>query len=355
MVRAVEIRETHDSGDESAPDRSLALGRPEADAGRTDCPRCAARLLFDGEKLACLMCGYEHSTARLRGGPRSPAELLDALPLFRSELIGYIDSLGAQPEAGSIGQFELERATPAEATALQFGRLFAHQSLVSAGHALIALARGLEPPTPEYGTWSVAQAVLNSTSLTCWILEDGVGGHQRAVRAASTQINDLEAEAQFLTCLLAERADDGDGFADALAATRQRRQEALTLASELGGVMEVPEPAERASQLGASFEYLMCTSILSGRPWALLHATAIQASGYEMDRASSILATQVQLCARWYARAVWAYASWMSRDDSMEELRASLEFGYDSLALPDEAASRFWRKPASRRRAALAS
>ena len=114
------------------------------------------------------------------------------------------------------------------------------------------------------------------------------------------------------------------------------------------------EPDERAAYLDASFEYLMCSSIRDGRPWALLHATAIQSPGYEVDRAGSILATQVQLCARAYAQAIWAYATWMSHD-SLDELQSSLEFGYDSLALPDEAAARFWRrKPARRTRAAAA-
>ncbi len=76
---------------------------------------------------------------------------------------------------------------------------------------------------------------------------------------------------------------------------------ALTLmaaSAELGGPLEVPEPVERARWMGAEFEHVMCGSILEGRPWALLHATAIQ-SGYDLDRVRSILTTQVQLSANW--------------------------------------------------------
>jgi len=168
-------------------------------------------------------------------------------------------------------------------------------------------------------------------------------------------IDDLEAECLFLTSLMSERSERSDAFADSLAANRARRQEALAVAAEMGGITPVLEPAQRAAYLGASFEYLMCSSIRDGRPWALLHATAVQSSGYETDRAGSILATQVQLCARWYAQAIWAYARWMSHD-SLEELQSSLDFGYDSLALPDDSAARFWRRPPARpERTALAS
>jgi hypothetical protein len=354
MVRAVEVRETHIANEE-ASSRPVTLLHPEAREGRFDCPRCTARLLFDGEKLACLMCGYEHSAPRLRGGPRSPGELLDALPLLRSELIGHIDSLGAEPESGSPAQREFYDATSAESAALQFGRLFAHQCLVSAGHSLIALARGLEPPAPEYGTWSIARAVLNSTSLVMWLLDPEADRGERATRALAVQIDDLEAECQFLTTLLSHRGDRSDDFADSLTANRARRQEVLALAAELGGATPVPDPTERATYLDASFEYLMCSSIRDGRPWALLHATAMPSPGYEMDRAGSILATQVQLSARWYAQAIWTYARWMSHD-SLDELQSSLEFGYDSLALADEDDLRFWRRPPARRsHAALAS
>jgi hypothetical protein len=314
-----------------------------------------ARLLFDGEKLACLMCGYEHSAPRLRGGPRSPGELLDALPLLRSDLIEHIDSLGAEPSAGSPANVEFADASAAELAALQFGRLFAHQCLVSAGHSLIALARGLEPPAPEYGTWSIARAVLNSTSLVTWLLDAEIDRGERARRALALQLDDIEAECQFLTTLLSHHGRQADGFADSLTANRTRRQEALALATELGGAAPVPHADERAACMDASFEYLMCSSIRDGRPWALLHATAIQSPGYEMDRAGSILATQVQLCARWYAQAIWAYAQWMSHD-SLDDLQSSLEFGYDSLALADDDTLRFWRRrPARRGRTALAS
>lgn len=353
MVRAAAVRDINEArGNAPAAVRPAPIQGHQGEE-RLDCPRCAARLLFDGEKLACLMCGYEHATPpRLRGGTRSPGELLDALPLLRSEISSHVDSLGAEPQAGSPGYDDLRNASAAEETALQFGRLFAQQSLVSAGHSLIALARGLEPPTPEYGTWSVARTVLNSASLVCWLLDPGIGRHERALRSLAVHAADLEAECQFLTSLLSHRRGPG-GFADALESCRSRRQEVATLAAELGGMANVPEPTERAALLGAEFEYLMCSSILDGRPWALLHATAFQ-SGQDVDRASSILTTQVQLTANWYARAVWSYVCWMS-PDSLDELESSLEFGFDSLVLPDDRAARFWRERPAPRRTALAS
>lgn len=350
MVRAAAVRDI-DKVRADAPTTS----RPASTRGheRLDCPRCMARLLFDGEKLACLMCGYEHATPpRLRGGPRSPGELLDALPLLRSELSAHVDSLGAEPQPESPGYYDLNSASASEQTALQFGRLFAQQSLVSAGHSLIALARGLEPPTPEYGTWSVSRTVLNSASLVCWLLDPGIGRRERAQRSLALHAADLEAECQFLTSLLSHRRGAA-GFTDALDANRVRRQELAALTADLGGTAMVPDATERAGLLGAEFEYLMCSSILDGRPWALLHATAFRA-GNDIDRASSILTTQVQFTANWYARAVWSYVCWMS-PDTLDELESSLEFGFDSLVLPDDLAARFWRERPAERRTALAS
>ncbi|MGE0134845.1 MAG: hypothetical protein AB7L91_13990 [Dehalococcoidia bacterium] len=281
--------------------------------------------------------------------------MLDALPPLRADLIGHADSLGAQPERGSPGALELRAASDAEAAALQFGRLYAYQCLVAGGHGLIALARGLEPPTPEYGTWSIARTILDSSSLACWLLDGNISRRERARRAFAVQLADLEAESCFLTALLAHRPGEEEtaGFSEVLVGARSRRQEVLSAGAELGEASGVPSPVDRAGLLGAEFEYVMCTSILEGRPWALLHATAIQ-SGYDLDRVRSILTTQVQLSARWYAQAVWAYVSWMSRE-SLPELQSSLEFGYDSLALPDDADSRFWRRPKSLRERALAA
>lgn len=351
MVHGAEIRNIDQARREAA---RAAAQRAERSGGMdSGCPRCAARMLFDGEKLSCLMCGYEHAV-RVRG-MRSPGDLLDALPPLRADLIGHADSLGGQPERGSAGFLELRGASDTEAAALQFGRLYAYQNLIAGGHALIALARGLEPPTPEYGTWSITRTVLDSSSLACWLLDAEITRGERARRAIAVQLSDLDAECGFLTSLLTHRPDqeDAGGFSDLLAGVRARRQELLSASVELGGGADIPDAAERAALLGAEFEHVMCSAVLDGRPWALLHATAIQA-GYELDRVRSILKTQVQLSAGWYARAVWSYVSWMSRE-SLPELQSSLEFGYDSLALPDDGETRFWRRPRSVRQRALAA
>lgn len=351
MVRGAEIRDIHEARREAAGRRGVVKstnGR-QHDAG---CPRCAARMLFDGEQFSCLMCGYEHAGPRLRGA-RSAGDLLDALPALRTELIGHADSLGAEPESGSPAQREQRGASPTETAALEFARLFAHQSLISSGHSLIALARGLEPPTPEYGTWSVARSVLDTTSLACWLLDPDIGRRDRTRRAAGIQLADLEAEADFLTTLLAQRPADEEGFSDSLSANRARRQGAAAAAVELGGGITPPDSAERAAMLGAEFEHVMCGAIIEGRPWALLHTTAVTSS-HELDRVRSILTTQVQLSASWYARAVWAYVTWMSRE-SVPELQSALEFGYDSLALADGDETRFWRRPRALRPRDLAA
>lgn len=39
----------------------IQVEKPRLQRGRPHCPRCEARLLYDGEELLCLACGYEYS------------------------------------------------------------------------------------------------------------------------------------------------------------------------------------------------------------------------------------------------------------------------------------------------------
>jgi len=350
-MRATDIHEFQQAARQGT--RRGATTNRHSTTAEAACPRCSGRLLYDGDKLSCLACGHEQaSPVRLL---RNPGDLLDALPSLQADLIGHTDSLGARPESGSPGNLELRGASEAEAAALDYARLYAHQCLTSAGHALIALARGLEPPAPEYGTWSIARSILDASSLVSWLLEPNLPRRERASRALAAQLADLDDESSFLAALLAERPGrtDADGFTDLQASIRVRRQELLSLRAEFGAQQAVPAPAERAPLLHAEFDRLMCSSLGSGRPWALLIATTIHADRLA-DRVRSILETQVQLSAIWYGRAVWTYASWMSRE-SLPELQSSLERGYDSLGLPDEAETRFWRRPRSVRQRARAA
>lgn len=322
---------------------AATTARRSGDAPLPACPRCSGRLLYDGDKLSCLLCGYEQ-VSPIRP-LRSPDDLLDALPSLQAHLIGHVDSLGTRPEDGSPGDIELRGASEAEAAALHYARLYAHQCLVSAGHALIALARSLEPPAPEYSTWSTARSVLDASSLVGWLLDPDIQRSERAARALAAQLADLDAESSFIAALLAQRPGQRDAvsFADLQLSIRARRHELLSVREEFGSARAVPTPAERAPLLHAEFEHLMCSSLRGGRPWALLIATAVYSDG-PADRTRSIVQTQVQLSASWYARAVWIYASWMSRE-SLPELQASLEGGYDSLGLPEDTDTRFWRRP----------
>lgn len=343
MVRQIDIREASWARQDQAA-MSAASSEKTHTADPSICPRCAARLLFDGAQLACLMCGFERAAPGVR--LRSPGDLLDALPVLRINLIGYAESLGTQPEAGSPAARALQSADEVETAALGFGRLYAYQCLTAAGQGLIALARGLEPPAPEYGTWSIAKTVLDSSSLACWLLESDIPRRQRARRALALQVADVEAQDGFLRTLLAERPDDGlaAGFGELLSETRATRAGLAAAVDGLGGTVDIPGPADRARLLDAAVEHLVCSSVLEGRPWALLRAASIRSSA-RTATPEGIITTQVQLSASWYARAVWTYVRWMSRE-SLPELQSALESGYDSLGLPDDPQTRFWRRPA---------
>jgi hypothetical protein len=336
-------------------DGPIPLAPPKMRDGHFACPRCVAKLLFDGEKLSCLMCGYEHAAPpRQRGGPRNAGEMLDALPVLRSELIGHVDALGQEPAPGSRGSHELERLEGAAADGVHFARLFAYQSVLSAGHSIIALARGLEPPAPEYGTWGIAHTVLEAAGTVGWLLDTRIDGHERARRGLALQARDLEAECEVLSGLISARRGASDLFEDALVENRRRRSEVAEATVAVGGAADIPDAAELAKSLGAELEYQMFSAVANGRPWALRHATSVQGNK-DADWAGSILIAQVHSAATWYARAAWTYARWMS-SGPLDELRSVLEFGYDSLLLPNDHRARFWRREGSRARtAALAS
>src|SRR5437762_11645219 len=94
------------------------------------CERCSGKLLFDGEALTCLMCGYEAADEDLVHRARTTVpEMLDALVRFRSEIAHCIEAIGTRPAPGSPAERELAAADTDEAAALALVAGYAYQSL----------------------------------------------------------------------------------------------------------------------------------------------------------------------------------------------------------------------------------
>ncbi len=314
--------------------------QPRARDRALACERCSGKLLYDGETLTCLMCGYESfDDERVRRGRVNPAEMLDALVRFRSDLAHFVEAIGSRPGAGSPAQQELARAAGDEQIALALVPCFAYQSTFAAGHALIALARGLEPPAPEYGTWATSNAVLHAAGMVEWLLDGRISSTERALRALAIEGAELAAEAHVMQSASDGQMDAQGPFANAIAVNRTR---AASLAARLGvEVPAVPTSDELAGLLEASAELRMFTSIVAGRPWALLQATAI-AGSLGTHPSGAVAAIQVTTTAAWYARAAHTFTRWMV-STSGEELCGALERGYDSIGLTEDEHTRFWR------------
>jgi len=304
------------------------------------CERCSGKLLYDGETLTCLMCGYESfDDERVRRGRVNPAEMLDALVRFRSDLAHFVEAIGSRPAAGSPAEQELARANGDEQVALALVPCFAYQSTFAAGHALIALARGLEPPAPEYGTWAISNAVLHAAGVVEWLLDSRISSAERALRALAIEGAELAAEAHVMQSASDGQMDAQGPFANAIASNRAR---AASLAARLGvEVPAVPAGDALAGLLEASAEHRMFTSVVAGRPWALLQATAI-AGSLGAHPSGAVAAIQVTTTAAWYARAAHTFTSWML-PASAGELCSALERGYDSIGLAEDDRTRFWR------------
>jgi hypothetical protein len=242
---------------------------------------------------------------------------------------------------GSPADRELAAADTTEADALSLVPILAHQSLFAAGHGLIALARGLEPPAPEYGTWGVSSAVMQASGLVAWLLETSVDHRERALRALAIEAHELSAESAVVAGgTLGETSLDGP-FANAIA-TNQARASQIATRGGCNGAVCVPTADQLAESLDATMEYRLFSAIVSGRPWALLQTTTL-ASGLGASPAASVVAIQVAAGASWYAQATWAYARWMQPAPG-ESLCGTLERGYDSIGLPEDDRSRFWRR-----------
>lgn len=332
-----------------------ADGQPKARERSLICERCSGKMLYDGENLTCLMCGYESfDDERVRRGRVNPAEMLDALVRFRSELSHFVEAIGSRPVAGSPAERELARAEGDEQVALALVPCFAYQSTFAAGHALIALARGLEPPAPEYGTWATSTAVLQASGLVEWLLDRRITPSERALRALAIEGAELAAEAQVMQSASDGQLDAQGPFANAITANRAR---ATTLAARLNiEVPSAPAGEDLAALLDGTAEHRMFTSIVAGRPWALLQATAM-ASALGAHPSGAVAAIQVTSTAAWYARAACTFTRWMLPASS-EEICGALERGYDSIGLPEDEHTRFWRvapEPVRATRAARAA
>jgi hypothetical protein len=128
-------------------------------------------------------------------------------------------------------------------------------------------------------------------------------------------------------------------FANAIAGNRSR---GAALARRLGiEVPTVPSADELAAALECSAEQRMFASIVAGRPWALLQATAM-ASSLGAHPSGAIAAIQVATTAAWYARGSWTFARWMLPAPGADFI-STLERGYDSIGLPEDERTRFWR------------
>ncbi|RLT27916.1 MAG: hypothetical protein DWI48_02175 [Chloroflexi bacterium] len=307
------------------------------------CERCSGKMLYDGENLSCLMCGYESlDDERVRRGRVNPGEMLDALVRFRSELSHFVEAIGPRVTSGSPAERELAQLENDDAVAHALVPNLAYQSVFASGHALIALARGLEPPAPEYGTWATSNAVLQATGLVNWLLDPSISAAERALRALAIEDQELTAEAQVMLGMSGGQQDAQGPFANAIASNRAR---AAQLASQLGiDVPSVPNSDELASYLECSAEQRMFASIVAGRPWALLQATAM-ASSLGAHPSGAVAAIQVATTAAWYARAAWTFARWMLPTPGAD-LVSTLERGYDSIGLPEDERTRFWRTAA---------
>jgi hypothetical protein len=332
----VDVRKTRE-------DRTWQAGtsqrRHRNERGMT-CERCSGKLLYDGENLSCLMCGYEPTDAVIRRGKANPAEMLDALVRFRSELTHCIESIGQKPMPGSPAERELSSSDAAEADAIALVPPLAYQSLFAGSHALIALARGLEPPAPEYGTWGVSNAVLHASGLVNWLLDGDIDHRERALRALAMEAHELSAESAIVAGgALGQTSLDGP-FANAIAANQARSVQIA--ARSAGAPRQLPATDELAEALDATTEYRLFTAIMSGRPWALLQTTAL-ASSLGASPSGSVVAIQVATSASWFAQATWAYACWMQPAPG-ESLCGTLERGYDAMCLPEDERSRFWRR-----------
>ncbi len=314
--------------------------QPRARDRALTCERCSGKLLYDGETLTCLMCGFESfDDERVRRGRVNPAEMLDALVRFRSDLAHFVEAIGSRPGTGSPAEQELARASGDEQIALALVPCFAYQSTFAAGHALLALARGLEPPAPEYGTWATSNAVLHAVGVVEWLLDSRLSSAERALRALAIEGAELAAEAHVMQSASDGQMDAQGPFANAIAANRAR---AASLAARLGvEVPAVPTGDELATLLEASAEHRMFTSIVAGRPWALLQATAM-AGSLGAHPSGAVAAIQVTATAAWYARAAHTFVRWML-PASADELCSALERGYDSIGLAEEERTRFWR------------
>lgn len=305
------------------------------------CERCSGKMLYDGENLTCLMCGYESlDDDRVRRGRVNPAEMLDALVRFRSELSHFVEAIGQRPSPGSPAEREISQSDGDEGVALALAPCFAYQSVFAAGHALIALARGLEPPAPEYGTWATSNAVLHTSGIVNWLLDSDITPAERALRALAIEGHELETEAQVMLGVSNGQQDAQGPFANAINANRLRSTQ---LATRLGieSPCVLPSTEELADLLDCSAEQRMFASVVAGRPWALLQATAM-ASSLGAHPSGAVAAIQVSSTATWYARAAWTFARWML-PASTDDLSGALERGYDSIGLAEDERTRFWR------------
>lgn len=104
-----------------------------------------------------------------------------AIQQLMDKIGDFLDSQGLEPKADSLAAKELKTFERPKSLRTAYGQGI---SLVEgAGDHLFSLAKALTEPAQSIAPWTLARAVLESSALSCWLLDPNIDSHLRVGRS----------------------------------------------------------------------------------------------------------------------------------------------------------------------------
>ena len=276
---------------------------------------------------------------------------LDTLPQAIGE---QMESYEHRPIADS--EFSKALDSSPEPEAIKSIYSLAMLAITAAADHMRGLERGLQEPVMTFAPWAIARAVLESSSLAAWLLENGINNNMRLSRSMSLRLRHLFDEAIYAKSMLNEEPEISRYFRQVEPHVNSRIDSLRSQAVELGisekldrskrligfgnGMPSLTDLAELAFQEGST--YRLFSAVSHNRTWASLALSMTRdnnissiSQNLTVDSAMFLVTSAID----WFSRSAWSYFELHGWNTDL--LATALEAQYDQAAMVQDI--RFWR------------
>ena len=228
--------------------------------------------------------------------------------------------------------------------------------ILAIGDHLLAMDRILTPPVSTFTPWAVARAILERSSLACWLLEEGISSQSRASRGMNVRLQYLEDSKKYVYGVL---NGNQQGDHALIQAGRHIEEQQMKLVAQAKSLGIKPKLNKNGKLIGFSEGLPSATKLASlahgeGDTYRLLSGSthggfwATRSLSLDIPSDSRVPTRQLTIeqglflminCLDWYTRPNWSFFKLQGWD--LKGLATVLDTEYDMAAIKSD--TRFWK------------